>query len=104
MVFVFNRLTGAPISPIEERPVPKSDVPGEVASPTQPFSSLPTLGPLTFDGKGLAGHTPADAKECMEKLAGLRDEGIYTPPELRADRCGSGQFGWGELGFASVRS
>ena len=40
-VFVFDRVTGEPVWPIEERPVPKSDVPGEQAWPTQPFSTLP---------------------------------------------------------------
>ena len=40
-MFVFNRLTGEPLWPVEERPVPKSDVPGEVAWPTQPFPTKP---------------------------------------------------------------
>src|SRR5688572_3822773 len=40
-VFVFDRVTGEPVWPIEERPVPASDVPGEQAWPTQPFSTLP---------------------------------------------------------------
>jgi len=39
-VFVLNRLTGVPVFPVEERPVPASDVPGEGASPTQPFIVL----------------------------------------------------------------
>ena len=42
-IFVFNRLTGAPLYPVAERPVPGSDVAGEAVSPTQPFSSLPAL-------------------------------------------------------------
>src|SRR5690606_13097144 len=41
LVFLFNRLTGEPLFPIEERAVPQSDVPGEVSSPTQPFPVLP---------------------------------------------------------------
>src|SRR5262249_47364174 len=40
-LYVFNRVTGAPLWPIEERPVPKSDVPGEQAWPTQPFPTKP---------------------------------------------------------------
>ena len=43
MVYVLNRLTGEPLIPIEERPVPGSGVPGEKLSPTQPFSTLPPL-------------------------------------------------------------
>jgi quinoprotein glucose dehydrogenase len=45
LLFTLNRVTGEPIFPIEERPVPKSDVPGERTSPTQPFPVKP--GPLT---------------------------------------------------------
>ncbi len=40
-VFVFDRVTGKPVWPIEERPVPQSDMPGEQAWPTQPHSTLP---------------------------------------------------------------
>ena len=40
-VYVFNRITGAPLWPIEERPVPQTDVPGEKSSPTQPFPTAP---------------------------------------------------------------
>src|ERR1700757_2287321 len=40
-VFILDRLTGKPLFPVEERPVPKSDVPGEAAWPTQPFPSQP---------------------------------------------------------------
>jgi quinoprotein glucose dehydrogenase len=39
-LFVFDRVTGKPLWPIEERPVPKSDVPGEAASPSQPFPTV----------------------------------------------------------------
>ena len=41
MLYLFNRVTGEPIFPIEERPVPQSDVPGEKTSPTQPFPTKP---------------------------------------------------------------
>ncbi len=56
-LFVLHRETGMPIFPVEQRPVPASTVPGEVASPTQPFSSLPALSPLrtsAADAWGLA--------------------------------------------------
>jgi hypothetical protein len=48
MVYVLDRRTGAPLYPVQERPVPASDVIGEHASPTQPFSGLPALGPSPF--------------------------------------------------------
>ncbi|MBW2416688.1 MAG: pyrroloquinoline quinone-dependent dehydrogenase [Deltaproteobacteria bacterium] len=81
-VFVFDRETGEPFFPIEERAVPKSDVPGERASPTQPFPSRPPpLSPvhaLTRDD--LWAPTPGHLEACAQKLAGLRNEGIFTPP------------------------
>ena len=49
MIFLFDRRTGQPLVPVEERPVPQSDVPGEKTSPTQPFQNIPTLSPLTMN-------------------------------------------------------
>lgn len=102
MLFVLNRMTGAPIFPVEERPVPKSDVPGETTSPTQPFSSLPPLSPLTLHAEDLAGHTVADASVCAAKIAALRNEGIYTPPSLKGSLLYPGSLGgvnWGSPAF-----
>ena len=48
--FVFDRVTGKPVWPIEERPVPQSDVPGEKTSPTQPFPTKPAA----FDRQGIS--------------------------------------------------
>ncbi len=102
MVFVLNRLTGVPIYPVEERPVPKSDVPGETASPTQPFSTLPPLSPLSFRAEEIAGHTVADAAACAAKVAALRNEGMYTPPSLKGSLLYPGSLGgvnWGSPAF-----
>lgn len=102
MVFVLNRVTGTPIYPVEERPVPKSDVPGEVASPTQPFSSLPPLAPLSLRAGEVAGHTLADASACAAEIAALRNEGIYTPPSLQGSLLYPGSLGgvnWGSPAF-----
>jgi quinoprotein glucose dehydrogenase len=84
MVFVFDRRDGTPLYPITERPVPPSDTPGEEASPTQPFSSLPPLSPL---GPGADApvdfeRSPFDRELCSRKVAALRYEGIYTPPAV----------------------
>jgi quinoprotein glucose dehydrogenase len=80
--FVFERETGEPIFPIEERPVPASDVPGERAARTQPFPSKPgPLSPIHALGRDdLWARTPEHLEKCAEKLAGLRNEGIFTPP------------------------
>ena len=90
MVYVLNRKTGVPLYPVEERPVPASDVIGEQTSPTQPFSDLPPLGPLTLP----------DA--CRQLFPNLRYEGIFTPPSLRGTLESPGKIGgvnWGSAAF-----
>jgi quinoprotein glucose dehydrogenase len=84
MVFVLDRQTGVPLFPVEERPVPASDVPGETAWPTQPFPTRPP--PLVNHRFGEADLWDADPErlaKCRERLRGLRNEGIYTPPSER---------------------
>jgi quinoprotein glucose dehydrogenase len=93
-LYVLNRDTGVPIFPIEERSVPQSDVPGEVASPTQPFPSAPpalTQQYLTADEAW--GPTPADREFCRVEIAKLRDEGIFTPPSIRGTLAVPGHLG-----------
>lgn len=95
MMYVLNRETGAPIFPVEERPVPASTVPGERAWPTQPFSTLPPLSPHRWSG---ATSNPA----CQELMRGLRNEGIFTPPALEGTLVLPSNIGgahWGGLVF-----
>ena len=83
-VFVLDRQTGAPLFPVEERPAPPSDVPGERASPTQPIPTAPPpLVPQRLDPNDLYAPTPEHLKACREKLAELRNDGMFTPPSLR---------------------
>jgi quinoprotein glucose dehydrogenase len=82
-LFVLDRTTGTPIWPVEERPVPQSDVPGEKTSATQPFPTKPA----PFDRQGvstddLIDFTPALRAEALETIKRYRIGPLYTPPVL----------------------
>ena len=79
--YVFNRVTGEPVWPIVERPVPQSDVPGEKTSPTQPFPAKPA----PFDRQGvteddLIDFTPALKAEAQRIASQFKLGPLYTPP------------------------
>ncbi len=103
MLFVFHRETGEPLFAIEERPVPLSDVVGEAASPTQPFSALPALSPqAAVRPEDAWGLTPWDRGQCRDLIAQYRSEGIYTPPSLKGSILRpsyAGGSNWGGLAF-----
>ena len=80
-VFVFDRVTGKPVFPIEERPVPQGGLPGEWLSPTQPFPVKPEpLVPTRVTPDDAWGFTFWDKAECRKLIASYRSEGIFTPP------------------------
>jgi quinoprotein glucose dehydrogenase len=84
-LYVFNRETGQPIWPIEERPVAKGDVPGEWYSPTQPFPLDSTGKPFNYDTQGfveddLIDFTPALRDEAKQIAAKYKLGPIFTPP------------------------
>jgi quinoprotein glucose dehydrogenase len=106
-LFVLDRETGMPLFPVEERPVPPSDVPGEVAAPSQPASvGLPVLmpqGPLTTDT--VWGPTPEALAECRRLVAPLRSTGIFTPPGLAGTIMYPGNASgtnWGSAAFDPI--
>lgn len=83
--YVFDRVTGAPLWPIVERPVPASDVPGERAAATQPFPTKPPA----FDRQGftvddLMDFTPDLRARALEAVKGYRLGAMYQPPSLAA--------------------
>jgi len=103
-VFVFNRLTGEPVWPIEERPVPASDVPGEQASPTQPFPTvIEPFGRQSFTEADINPYLPeADQQALREKLRASRNEGLFTPPSLRGTVSMPGHNGGANFGTTAV--
>ena len=79
--FTFNRETGEPIWPIEERPVPQSEVPGEQLSLTQPFPTWP----LAYEEQGLTeddliDFTPELRRQALEIIQNYRIGPIFNPP------------------------
>ena len=85
-LYVFNRVTGAPIWPIEERPVPKSEMPGEQAWPTQPFPTAPpafAVQKFTADDVNPYILTPEERAHWKQVVDSARNEGIFTPPSMR---------------------
>ena len=82
-LYVFNRETGEPVWPIEERPVPKGDTPREWYSPTQPFPTRPPA----YDGQGLSiddliDFTPELRAEAVKLVSRYRLGPIFTPPSV----------------------
>ncbi|MFN0112188.1 MAG: pyrroloquinoline quinone-dependent dehydrogenase [Blastocatellia bacterium] len=108
MLFVLDRRDGKPVFPIEERPVPQTDVPGEQASATQPFPKLPRpLVPHQLKAEDAWGLNDKDRAYCREKIAGLRNEGIYTPPSLKGTLAIPGNVGgmnWSGMSFDPTRN
>ncbi len=103
-VYVFNRITGAPIWPIDERPVPQSDTPGEHSWPTQPFPTAPP--PFARQSFTEADINPyiseADQQKVREILHHSRNEGLYTPPSLQGTIMMPGHNGGANWGSSAV--
>jgi len=84
-LYVFNRETGEPVWPIEERAVPKSDVPGEKSWPTQPFPTAPPpFARQKFGVDDISPYLPAEERAYIkDQILSARNEGLFTPPALR---------------------
>ena len=83
LTFVFDRETGQPVLPVEERPVPTSGVEGEAPSPRQPFPTLtPALQAITIGPEDAWGLTPIDSTACRDRIEGATARGLYAPPTL----------------------
>jgi quinoprotein glucose dehydrogenase len=101
--FVFDRMSGKPVWPIEERPVPASDVAGEHASPTQPFPTKPPA----YSPQGVAlddafDLTPELKAEAQAEIKKYRIGPLFTPPSLKGTLSRPGIIGganWGGGAF-----
>jgi quinoprotein glucose dehydrogenase len=102
-LFILNRETGEPIFGVEERPVPHSDVPGETASPTQPFPVKPAPVSQQRMSPGDAfGIDDADREWCRTEISKLRKGSIFTPPSLEGTLVLPGIIGgqnWGGMTY-----
>lgn len=103
-VWVFDRVTGEPLWPIEERPVPKSDMPGEQTSPTQPFPvKPPPFARQKFTVDDLSPYlSPADRARFRDEILSARNEGLFTPPGTRPTIQMPGNNGGANWGGAAV--
>lgn len=95
--YVFDRVTGEPVWPIEERAVPRSTVPGEVLSATQPFPTKPA----PFSQQGISNETLIDfspqlRREASQIIEAFDYGAVFTPPSLRGtiNLPGWGGGGW----------
>jgi quinoprotein glucose dehydrogenase len=98
-VFVFDRVSGKPIWPIEERPVPSSDIPTEAASPTQPFPSKPpAISPQGVAAADAFDLTPELKTEALQEMKKYRIGPLFTPPSYKGTLMLPGMLGganWG---------
>src|SRR5579871_3839422 len=83
-LYVFDRITGEPVWPIEERPVAQSDVPGEKTWPTQPFPTKPPAYGRNYIKipDDLIDFTPEMRADAIDRMKSYRVEGMFTPPVI----------------------
>jgi quinoprotein glucose dehydrogenase len=106
-VFVLDRMTGKPLHTVEERTVPKSDIPGEGAAASQPVPVWSAMVPQMLSADEAWGATPEARAWCSTKIESLRNEGLFTPPSLRGSLSFPGNIGgvnWGSAAWDPVRN
>ena len=106
-VFVLDRETGKPLVTVEERAVPKSDIPGEDAAPSQPMPAWSAMVPQKLTAADVWGPTPEMRKWCQEKIESYRNDGLFTPPTFKGTISFPGNVGgvnWGGAAWDPVRN
>jgi quinoprotein glucose dehydrogenase len=102
-VFLFERETGRPLFPVEERPVPATDLNGEASWPTQPVPAKPApFARQTMTEADLTDLSPAAHEAALRRFRKLRNDGLFTPPSLKGSIVLPGFDGGGEWGGAAV--
>jgi quinoprotein glucose dehydrogenase len=102
-VFLFDRQSGTPLFPVEERAVPASDLPGEHAWPTQPFPLKPApFARQVISEADLANLSPNANAAAVQRFRTLRTRGLFTPPSREGSIVLPGFDGGGEWGGAAV--
>jgi quinoprotein glucose dehydrogenase len=104
-VFVLNRLNGTPFFPVEERPVIKSDIPGEESWPTQPASTI-SLVPEKLSVEDAWGKDEKERAWCAEQIKTARSGDIFTPPSLQGTLVFPSNVGgvnWGSAAYDPQR-
>ena len=102
-LYVFDRVTGEPVWPIEDRPVPASDVPGERAAATQPFPTRPApFAKQGFSEEDVIAFTPELREEALAKVRQYRMGGIFSPPSLEGTIANPGILGGANWGGAAA--
>lgn len=93
-LFVLERDTGKPVFTVEERPVPRSDIPEEATSATQPFPvAPPPLVKQKYSADDAWGINAEERAACRKQLEGLRLDGIFTPPSVNGTLSVPGNIG-----------
>ena len=99
-LYVFDRVTGEPVWPIEERPVPRGDVPGETYSPTQPFPTKPPVYARNFVNipDDIIDFTPELRAQALSQLSRYKPGPLFNPPILGKNDGLLGSLSMGNLG------
>jgi len=106
-VFVLDRETGKALMTVEERAVPKSDIPGEEAAASQPIPAWSAMVPQRLTPADAWGATPEMRKWCQDKIESYRNDGLFTPPTLKGTISFPGNIGgvnWGSAAWDPVRN
>jgi quinoprotein glucose dehydrogenase len=113
LMFILDRRTGKPVFGVEDRPAPRSTIPGEQTSPTQPFPLKPEpLGKLGVTRADISTITPEVHRYCTDQWnrMGFKDSPVFTPPSLHGPNLftptNAGGLGgvWGGISFDPATS